>query len=525
MIVEDQSEVLQFLSRVESYETRAKAPVVRLDTHISAVFKVGCRVFKLKRAVKFSYLDFSTADLRHAACLEEVRSNSRAAPDLYIGVLPVTREADGRLALAGRGDPVDWLVEMVRFDEAQQFDRLAQQGALKRRRMEDLAAVIARFHAESASTPDFGGHDGLAFIIDSNSACFAEAPPTMFDAAAVRDLEARSWAALREQRTRLERRRQQGRVRHCHGDLHLRNICMMGEGDACLGGSPGSLRPILFDGIEFNPALANIDVLYDLAFLLMDLEHQGLKRQAGILFNRYMDITGDTAELAVLPLFMSVRAAIRAHVGGAALATLEDAAQRDALIADSRRYLDSARAYLEPPSPRLVAVGGLSGSGKSRLARELAPELDRGPGALVVRTDVLRKRLCGVSLFERLPPEAYSPEMTERTYQALWEEVAQALAGGRSVVADAVFSKPRERQRAEQLAAAAGVPFAGLWLSAAPEIMAARIVKRTHNASDATPEVLNRQLTYDLGEMTWSEIDSGGPREATLSAGRARLGL
>ncbi|CCQ74408.1 bifunctional aminoglycoside phosphotransferase/ATP-binding protein [Magnetospira sp. QH-2] len=525
MIVEDQSEVLDFLSRVESYETSARAPVERLDTHISAVFKVGCRVFKLKRAVRFSYLDFSTADLRHEACLEEVNANSRAAPDLYIGVLPVTREINGSLALAGLGNPVDWLVEMVRFDEENLFDRMAQRGQLTRRLMEDLAEVIARFHRQSDSTSQYGGHDGTGFIIGSNADCFAEAPNGMFDPTAVATLESQSLAALDGLRTMLEARRESGSVRHCHGDLHLRNICLMGQGDACLGGDPASLRPILFDGIEFNPAISHIDVLYDLAFLLMDLEHQGLKRQSGILFNRYLDLTGDTGGLAALPLFQSVRAAIRAQVGGAAMATIQDEAERQVIITESRAYLDRALAYLEPATPRMVAVGGLSGSGKSRMARELAPALHDGPGAVVLRTDVLRKRLWGVGLFERLPAEAYAPEMSEKTYGALWEEAAKVLAAGRSVVLDAVFAKPEEREQAAKAAKAAGVPFDGLWLSADPAVMAERIAKRTRNASDATPEVLAGQLNYDLGEMSWAPVDSGGAREETLAKGLALIGL
>ncbi len=526
MIVEDQTETMAFLSRPDTYGAADGAPVERLDTHISVVFKVGCRVFKLKRAVRFSYLDFSTADLREAACREEVRANGRMAPDLYIGVLPVTRDGMGGLVLGGDGAAVDWVVEMVRFDDANLFDRLAARGGLRRRLMEDLAAEIAGFHAGAEPTGAHGGRAGLAFVIDSNARCFAEAAPGTFDPARVARLGDLSRQTADRLRDLLDARRAEGRVRHCHGDLHLRNICLMGD-PAC--GREETLeeplRPVLFDGIEFNPAISHIDVLYDLAFLLMDLEHRELRRLAGILFNRYMDITGDTGGLAALPLFLSVRAAVRAQVGGIMAAVRDDAAARRAEVDGARGYLERALGYFDPPPPRLLAVGGLSGSGKSRMARETAPFLHDGPGALVLRTDVLRKRLFGLNMFETAPPEAYGADMSRRTYDLLYSEAEAALRAGRSVVADGIFAAPGERAAIAGLAGRLGIRFDGLWLAASPDVQAERIATRTRNPSDATPDVLRRQLDYDLGEIAWTRIDSSGRRETTLDAGLAALGI
>ncbi len=511
MIVEDQSEVVALLSRPETFGAGVDT-VDRVETHVSLVFMGGDRVLKLKRAVKLPYLDFSTAGLRRGACEAEVAINRRTAPHLYRGVVAVTREAGDGLALSGTGPAVDWLVDMARFDEDTLFDRLARRGALDRTLMEDLADAIASFHGEAEPRPDRGGAAATAAIIANNAQCFAQCADGILDDDAVVRLNAGAAAAVARLAPALDRRREALRVRHCHGDLHLRNIFL----DAG--------RPTLFDAIEFDPALADIDVAYDLAFLLMDLDHRGLRDLANVVLNRYLDLTADGGGLEVLPLFLSMRAAIRCHVDATA-AGIGDRDEAAALAAEAAAYLEKGLAYLAPPPPRLVAIGGLSGSGKSRLARVVAPDLGAAPGARIARSDVLRKRLAGVGSETRLGAEGYTPEMTERTYAAVYDEVRESLAAGHAVVADAVFARPEERDAIAAVADAAGVPFAGLWLEAPAAAMETRIRERRRNASDATPEVMRRQLDYDVGEMTWTRIDSGGSREATVAAAREALGL
>ena len=490
--------------------------VDRVETHVSLVFMGAERVLKLKRAVTFPYLDFSTPEKRRRACEAEVRINRRTAPGIYRGVVAVTREEDGGLALGGDGPAVDWVVEMKRFDEDTLFDRLAQKGGLGRAMMEDLADAIAEFHAAAEVSGEAGGRDGISMIIESNSECFAQSAAGILDGKDVATLTRLSRRALEALAPVLDSRRDQGRVRHCHGDLHLRNICML-EG-----------RPTLFDGIEFDEAFATIDVLYDLAFLLMDLDHRGLRRLANIVFNRYLDATGDGAEdsggLRVMALFLSLRAAIRSHVDAAQAGSLADPAKARSRATEAVDYLARALAALAPPAPRLIAVGGLSGSGKSRLARELAPHLGAQPGARVVRSDAVRKRLAGVALSQRLGPGGYTPEMTERTFQALFAEAGAALKAGQTVIADAVFATPKHRRAIAEVAKNEGVPFAGLWLEAPAEVMRRRIARRLRNISDADAEVLERQLAYDLGPIEWRRLDSSGPREETLKAGLEALG-
>ena len=509
-MAESQAETIAFLADPANHHG---AVPERIDTHISAVFLAGDRAFKLKKAVWLPFLDFTTLAARKAACEAELAINRRATPDLYLGVRAVTRRPDGTLALDGDGDgeAVDWVVEMRRFDQGTLFDRLARRGEMDRALVNQLTEVVFAFHAQAPHRPDKGGVKGLAWTIDTNRASMLPHVPAMLEAEAVERLAERSHAALARLGPLLEARREAGLVRHCHGDLHLGNICLY-QG-----------RPALFDAIEFSEDIACIDVFYDLAFLLMDLDRRGNRQAASWVMNHYLDLSGDFQGVGALPLFLSARAGIRAHVA-AAMAVHADGERAGQLAGEARDYLAAALAYLEPPPPRLLAVGGLSGSGKSRMGRELAPFLGV-PGAAVVRTDSLRKHLMGVSIHDRLGPEGYAAEVTERTYQALYGTCARLLAAGHSVVADAVFARPGQRAAIEDIARRAGVRFDGLWLEVPSELAAARIVERKANVSDATPEVLERQRSYDLGAIAWTRIDSSPPKDATLAAGRSVLGI
>ena len=515
----DQTEAVAFLSRPDAYGSGV-AEVRRIETHISHVFLAGPRAFKLKKAVRYPYLDFSTLEKRRAACEAEVAVNRRAAPGIYKGAVALVRAPDGRLAIDKPGEVrreiVDWLVEMVRFDEDTLFDRLARQGKLDRRLIEDLAAVVAGFHGQAEIHRETDFAESLRATVEGNAASMAGPAGDVFSVAERDRLRALSLERLAAARPLLDRRRAQGLVRRCHGDLHLRNICLVAG------------KPVLFDAIEFNETFAVIDVLYDAAFLVMDLDHIGQAPSASIFLNRYLDEIGPGPDgdegLSLLGLFFSLRAAIRAHVAATAAGGLRgQAAARQR--AEARHYLDEAFRYLTPVRPRLVAVGGLSGSGKSRLARAVAPFIGAAPGARVVRTDVVRKQLAGADLLQRLGADGYSAEMTERTYAEFFRRVRAALDAGCPAVADAVFAAPEQRRTAAAVAAGTGAPFDGLWLEADPAIMEARVAARTGNVSDATVEVLRRQRDYDLGEMQWTRIDSGGSPEETLTRARAALKL
>jgi predicted kinase len=262
-------------------------------------------------------------------------------------------------------------------------------------------------------------------------------------------------------------------------------------------------------------------VLYDLAFLLMDLEHRRLVELASIVLNRYLDLTDEDDGLAAMPLFLSLRAAIRAHVTATAIDQTVHIGGKPQQATEARRYLDLAARLLRPRANRLIAIGGLSGSGKSTLAAALAP----GFGARVLRSDVIRKRLFGVPPETRLPVSAYAPEVSCRVYEALRQKAAPPLAAGFSVIIDAVSMKPEERESFAAVAQATCVPFSGLWLTAPVSEMERRLCARRHDASDASPQVLAQQLRQETGLIDWIIIDAGSGREACLATARRALAL
>ncbi|HQT46592.1 MAG: hypothetical protein B7X08_03850 [Acidocella sp. 20-63-7] len=478
----EQSEVIAFLSAGASYGLPGGS-VTRIETHISVVFLAGQFAYKLKRAVRFSYLDYSTVTLREKCCRAELALNQRTAPELYRRVSAVTRERDGSLAFDGAGKILDWVVEMCRFEQSALFDQMAVAGKLTPALLRALTDEIAEFHEAAEITPGYGGAVALQAVLAGNDANLVAAAPPLEHAAVMR-MNAAAWARLAVVGPLLDARRDTKKIRRCHGDLHLGNITL------------SESRPALFDCIEFNEAFSCIDVLYDLAFLLMDLLHRDLRDFASLVFNRYLDLTGDSGGLPVLGLFMSARAAIRAHVL---------AAQGHGEIGQT--YLMLAEELLDTRQPCLVAVGGLSGSGKSTLAAALARDFAPAPGARVVRSDVIRKALAGVAPEVRLPPVAYAAEVSAAVYAELHHQVREALDAGFSVVADATFLSAAGRREIAALAQEKGVAFFGLWLEAPEAVLQARLAARRNDASDAGAEVLRRQRLTDVGTLDWRRID------------------
>lgn len=512
MVTEDQTAVVEFLA---SPAAHGGAPVDRIDTHSAIVFLAGPRAYKLKRAVRFDYLDFSTSERRRAMCEAEVRLNRRMAPGLYRGVIAVTRATGGTLALGGGGTAVDWLVEMNRFQQDAVFDRLAASGRLDLDLMPPLAAAVAAFHAAAEHRPDHGGQAGMSWVIEGNASGCAEYGADHLDPAACARVNDKSRAELGRRGALLDARRHGGFVRQCHGDLHLRNIVLL-DG-----------RPTLFDGVEFNDEIACTDVLYDLAFLLMDLWRRNLPRHANALWNRYLAETGHLEGLPLLPLFLSCRAAVRAKTSATAARFQDDRGRRGALQDQAREYLAKAEALLERPPPVLLAVGGLSGSGKSTLALALAPSLGAVPGAVVQRSDEIRKRLSGVPLLERLGPAGYTPAMSARVYAALVERASETVRAGHGAIVDAVYARQSDRLAIEQAAREASIPFLGLWLDAPEPLLATRTAQRRNDPSDADAAVVRLQRAQETGAIEWHRIDASRPPEAVLEEAaqvlRARL--
>lgn len=515
MIVEDQHELIEFLSRPGAYPVTA-ARVERIDTHSAIVFLVGPRAYKLKRAVRYDYLDFSTAERRRRFCEAEMALNRRTAPGLYQAVVAVTRETDGRLAIAGSGTPVDWLVQMLRFPDTQLLDRVAAGGTLDIALMPRLARAIARLHASAERRFDKGGLDGMTWVVGGNERGLSEEGAGLF----ADDMRANVVEMTRREVARtaalLEARRREGWVRSCHGDLHLGNIVLL-EGE-----------PVLFDAIEFNEDISCIDVLYDLAFLLTDLWRLPLRRHANELFNAYLDATcaaaDDYAALTLLPLFLSCRSVVRAKTGATASRLQPDPAHAEPIARIARAYLAEAAGVLRPPRPYLIGIGGPSGTGKSTVARSLGAMLGAAPGAVVLRTDVLRKRLWGVSETTRLGSDAYTTEMHARVYAELGARADVVLRAGHSVIVDGVFGRMDERLAMERIARDAGAGFAALWLQAPQQLLADRLSAREGDASDATVAVLSDQLAQ-MAAPTWPIVDASAPPDTVADRGWRTLDL
>jgi aminoglycoside phosphotransferase family enzyme/predicted kinase len=504
----DQTDIIQLLSDPATYGGRT---VERIDTHASVVFLVGTRALKLKRAVKYDYLDFSTADLRNRHCHAEFHINSRIAPAIYRRVIPVVRTATGALALGGAGSPVDWVIEMVRFDQDALFDRMATAGRLDLAHMATLADEVASFHGSCAVRSDCGGTPAIARVIEGNAAGCRDYGRGPLTGTACDALTTAARASLRRCGPLLERRRTEGYVRECHGDLHLGNIVLL-DG-----------RPTLFDAIEFNDDLRCIDVMYDLAFLLMDLWHRQLPGHANAVLNTYLAQTHDFAGLAALPLFLSCRAAIRAKTTVTA-ALLQPATERRCeLQASARAYLKLATCLLRRAEPAIVAIGGLSGSGKSTLARELAPSIGPVPGAVVVRSDEIRKRLWGATALTKLGPAGYTPEMSARVYEALTADAVAVAESGHAAIVDAVFARADDRLVIEREARAAGVAFAAVWLDAPERVLVERVEQRGPDVSDADPDVVRMQCAQWADDVRWTHVDAVGDLPTVQARVRAQL--
>ena len=464
----DQREAIDFLSRPATYSLTCSpgvACVERVDTHCSIVFLAGDFAYKLKRAISYADLDYTTRERRRKACEAELVLNRRTAPDLYLAVRAIRRDASGALAFDGAGPALEHVVVMRRFAEENLFEHLAERFALERdafayayvsrssclfsrvihafgsstsgdhaltpERMIALGAAVAHLHRMAEITPEHGGAEAIRRVIAGNRRELARVQLALDgarpDGASICAAEHRVLCELARQTPLLERRRLSGKVRRCHGDLRLANIVLVAG------------RPLLFDCVEFSDEIACIDVLYDLAFLLMDLLLRDRSDLASLVFNAYLDQEPETDGLAALPLFLSLRAATRSYGLAGGAGRKENPRERARLLASARRHLDAAAAFLDPEPARLIALGGgACGEAGARLAVSLAGLVPPPPGARIVH----------------IGPSAASA----------WEEAGAALAGGCSVLAEGAFLSQAERSRAAAVAERRGVAFVGFWL-------------------------------------------------------------
>ena len=329
---ETQDAVIDFLSQAASYGLHDGA-VERIETHCSIVYLAADRAYKLKRAIRYASLDYTTRDSRRAACEAELVLNRRTARELYLGVRSINRAANGALMFDGTGPSLDHVVVMRRFAQSDLFDYMAETGRLTPELMHALGEAIARFHLAAEATPTFGGSDAIRRVIDDNDRELALVAAAL-DGAAVGTLSSSAQTVLEKVAVLLDQRRAEGRVRRCHGDLRLANICLY------------SGRPTLFDCIEFSDEVSCIDVLYDLAFLLMDLHLRGRADLGNVLFDAYLNLAPDTEGLRALPLFLALRAATRSYALAGSAHRQTNPEQSARLLALARRHIDAGIGFL-----------------------------------------------------------------------------------------------------------------------------------------------------------------------------------
>jgi aminoglycoside phosphotransferase family enzyme/predicted kinase len=501
--------VLELLGNPASYgPAGAVREVKQHQTHAATVFLAGDRAYKVKRAVRYPFLDFSSADKRKAACEAELAINRQFAPQLYRRLVPITRQSNGSLALDGSGEVVEWALEMARFDEEKTLDRLATGGELDPGVVAKLGPAVSAMHERAERVEATPWIAALERYIHDNTTMFRR-HHGLFPDDKVEDLERQSLAALRRLHPLLRARGEQGLVRRGHGDLHLGNIAVL-DGE-----------PVAFDALEFDALIASGDVLYDLAFLLMDLIDFGQVAAANQILNAYYSASRRDADydgIAALPFFMSLRAAIRAMTTASRLDVSQASVARSA-----QTYFALGLKLLSQGKPRLVGIGGLSGAGKSSVARALAPALAPLPGALIFRSDVERKALYGADEDARLPADAYRTEASERVYQIVIDKAVRVTKAGHSAIVDAVFAQTHERTALEHAAARAGVDFRGLFLVADLATRVQRIGTRAADASDADAQIARMQERFVLGTMSWTRVEAAGSPAQTVANVRAAI--
>ncbi|MDD3762036.1 MAG: AAA family ATPase [Nevskiales bacterium] len=464
--------------------------ITLLQTHISWVLLTGNYVYKIKKPVDFGFLDFSTLERRREACEAELRLNHRLAPELYLGLVQVIR-SDGGARIgdvdAAGAEVVEYAVRMRQFGQDAQLDRVLECGALEPAALLQLAADIARFHLDAPAAPadsGFGSDQAVWQPVEDNFGVLEAAAATPHQRAQIAAVRQWCRACFRALRGRLEDRRRHGWIREGHGDLHLANLVLI----------EGRIRA--FDCIEFSADLRWIDVISDVAFLMMDLAHRGRGDLAYRFINRYLEVTGDYAGIDLLDFYRVYRALVRAKVA-VLQARTSSGLERRALMSAAQTHLDLAQSWTLPSQPRLLLMHGLSGSGKSRVSAEVSALLP----AIRLRSDVERKRLYGLAAEARsgsaLDHGIYESDSSERTYARLADLARELLRSGHSVVVDATFLRRADRERFGVLAAELGVPLHILACSAPDDELRRRVRKRAEKGADASEagvEVLERQF-------------------------------
>jgi aminoglycoside phosphotransferase family enzyme/predicted kinase len=463
------------------YPHPVQEPIQLIQTHVSYVLLTGDYVYKLKKPVNFGFLDFSTLEKRQHFCQEELRLNQRGAAELYLEVLPITLQ-DEQYILAGTGEAVEYAIKMCQFPQDTLLSSLFAEGKLNETDLEELGRVVAQYHAKTETNDyirSFGEVAQVRAAFDENyeqTEKYIGGPQTQgqFD-----ETKAYTDRFFAEREDLFQRRIANNYIRECHGDLHLRNICLWQD------------KILLFDCIEFNEPFRFVDVMFDVAYAVMDLEAQQRPDLSNAYLNTYLEQTGDWEGLEVLPIYLNRQSYVRAKVTSF---LLDDpsvpAAVKEEASKTAAQYYKLAWEYTKPKQGKLILMSGLSGSGKSTTAKYIA----RQAGAIHIRSDAVRKHLGGISLYERGGDDLYTPEMTQKTYARLLNLGIILANQGNTVILDAKYDKQELRQEAIAQAEKHQLPLQIIYCTAPLEVIQERLTNRTGDIADATVDLLASQL-------------------------------
>lgn len=456
-----------------------------IETHISWVILTGDFAYKIKKPVNFGFLDFSTLEKRHGFCKQELTLNRRLAPDIYLAVTPITGTPE-KPHISGNGEAIEYAVKMVQFPQSAQLDNMLANGELNTGHIDSVAKMIADFHQRSprADTSMFYGDSEMVYQpVEGNFTQINEHLDTTEYTDILASLSRWFDAEFKKLDSVFEQRKHDGFVRECHGDMHLRNLVWFKN------------HATAFDCIEFNETLRWIDVISEIAFLVMDLQDRKQQQLANHFLNTYLEISGDYAGLSVMPFYLGYRAMVRAKVNVLRLDQKDiERSEKENSITEFESYLELAMSYIQPPEPKLIIMRGLSASGKSTVSQQLLDNL----GAIRIRSDIERKRMFGVkptdSTTEAVETGIYSPQSSQQTYDRLVELSSLAIAAGYSVIIDAAFLKYEQRKPFQQLAKSLNMSYIIIEVTAPDEVLRQRIQERTNDVSDADLTVLEHQL-------------------------------
>lgn len=504
MILEDQSDIIQALCDPTTYGKNVKKVTIR-QSHIALIFFAGDMVYKLKRAVIYPTVDFSTPEKRKLACISEMKRSTIYAPHLILGIKPIKRLKNGKIHIGGqRGQEIDTVIVERRIPQKSLLNFLLPSPSFDRFETMDLAESLAELHSKAKTFHSKWGTEVIQKIILRTETTLNYFPE-IFNRNEVNSLTHASLDMLKKNARLVTFRQKTGRVKKCHGDLSLSNVAY------------DKKKFLFISPIEYNETLDCIDTLYDLAYLTMDLEMKGLRRLSNILFNHYMSYMNDIEGFPLLPLYQSLRAAFRAAVY-AKTTTILTGIEKTEAIQKAQKYFALSRRFMADFKPVLIACGGLSGSGKSRIAREIGGLMNPAPGAIILRDDVVKKQITGLAPHQRFNKTMDTPAFEKVVYEVLRQQATTALRTGSCVIVDALFHDPVQRKGIEKLAQKMNVPFVGLWMDAPLSVRTERVKHRKQTPSDIRKEdELECQLSLKTGKIIWHKINTNQIKEETIN--------